>query len=126
MKISTPSLLILLLPAFLAGCESLTPAECATANWRQLGVQDGARGAHDRAASYYETCQPSEATAADLDRSEMTGATELIDALVAHWTQEGEVALAAFGPRLQAIAKALGQEQAAQGDSVDILCYTMF
>ena len=78
------------------------------------------------AASYYETCQPSEATAADLDRSEMTGATELIDALVAHWTQEGEVALAAFGPRLQAIAKALGQEQAAQGDSVDILCYTMF
>jgi hypothetical protein len=57
MKISAPSLLILLLPAFLAGCESLSPAECATANWHQLGVNDGARGAQDRAASYYESCR---------------------------------------------------------------------
>jgi hypothetical protein len=52
----TTACLILLLPAFLAGCETLTPAECATANWRQLGVQDGARGSNDRAASYYESC----------------------------------------------------------------------
>ena len=49
--------LVLLLPALLVGCESLSPAECATANWRQLGVQDGSRGQSDRAAAYYESCQ---------------------------------------------------------------------
>jgi len=42
--------------ALLAGCESLSPAECATADWQQLGVQDGSRGRADRAASYYESC----------------------------------------------------------------------
>ena len=49
--------LTLLLPALLVGCETLSPAECATANWRQLGVQDGNRGRSDRAADYYESCQ---------------------------------------------------------------------
>lgn len=49
--------LFLLLPVLLAGCETLSPAECATANWRQLGVQDGKRGQSDRAADYYESCQ---------------------------------------------------------------------
>ena len=78
------------------------------------------------AASYFEPCAPAEATAPDLDRAEMAGAAALIDALAAHWTAEGETALAAMAPRLQAIAKALGEEQAAQGDTVDILCYTMF
>jgi len=42
--------------ALLAGCESLSPAECATADWQQLGVQDGSRGRTDRAADYYESC----------------------------------------------------------------------
>ena len=50
-------LLLLLLPALLAGCEALSPAECATVNWRQLGTQDGNRGRSDRAADYYESCQ---------------------------------------------------------------------
>lgn len=47
---------LLLLAVLLAGCESLSPAECATADWRQLGVQDGSRGRSDRAADYYESC----------------------------------------------------------------------
>ena len=55
MKLST-ACLIFLLPVLLAGCEALTPAECATANWRQLGVQDGASGRTDRAADYHESC----------------------------------------------------------------------
>lgn len=49
-------LVLLLLPLVLAGCEALSPAECATANWRQLGLQDGTRGNADRAADYYESC----------------------------------------------------------------------
>lgn len=48
--------LLLAAAALLAGCESLSPAECATADWRQLGVQDGSRGQGDRAADYYESC----------------------------------------------------------------------
>ena len=50
------SCLVLLVAVFLAGCESLSPAECATANWRQLGLQDGGRGENDRAADYFESC----------------------------------------------------------------------
>lgn len=49
-------LALLAASALLAGCESLSPAECATADWRQLGVQDGSRGRTDRAADYYESC----------------------------------------------------------------------
>ena len=52
----TTSCLILVMALFLAGCESLSPAECATANWRDLGLQDGARGSPDRSASYFESC----------------------------------------------------------------------
>jgi hypothetical protein len=51
-----PFAVLLFVPALLAGCESLSPAECATADWRQLGVQDGSRGRTDRAADYYESC----------------------------------------------------------------------
>ena len=46
----------LLLTVFLTGCETLTPAECATANWRQLGQMDGSRGEPDRAAQFFESC----------------------------------------------------------------------
>ena len=55
MKLTT-TCLALLLPVFLAGCETLTPAECATANWRQLGQQDGSRGVVDRAAGFFKSC----------------------------------------------------------------------
>jgi hypothetical protein len=51
-----PRLLPLLLPIVLAGCESLSPAECATADWRQLGMHDGARGQLDRIADYHASC----------------------------------------------------------------------
>jgi hypothetical protein len=46
----------LLLTVFLTGCETLTPAECATANWQQLGQMDGSRGEPDRAAQFFESC----------------------------------------------------------------------
>lgn len=48
--------LFLLLPLALVGCESMTPSECATANWHDRGMQDGQRGQSDRIASYYESC----------------------------------------------------------------------
>jgi hypothetical protein len=51
-----PYCLLLILPVLLAGCEALTPAECATADWGQRGVQDGSRGLTDRSADYYESC----------------------------------------------------------------------
>lgn len=57
MRLCYRLLLLFLVPALLAGCESLSPAECATANWRQLGQQDGSRGRPDRAAAYHESCQ---------------------------------------------------------------------
>lgn len=57
-KMMKTSAICLLVAAatLLAGCESLSPAECATANWRELGLQDGARGSSDRSASYFESC----------------------------------------------------------------------
>lgn len=85
-----------------------------------------ALGRDPSAASYFELPPLGVARPEDLDRPEMAGAEALVDALAAHWTAEGETALAAMAPRLLAIAKALGEEQAEQGDAVDILCYTMF
>ena len=55
MKLIT-TCMTLLLAVFLTGCETLTPAECATANWRQLGQLDGSRGEPDRAAQFFESC----------------------------------------------------------------------
>ena len=53
---TTAVCMVLAATALLAGCESLSPAECATASWRDLGLQDGARGEPDRAADYVESC----------------------------------------------------------------------
>lgn len=47
---------ITVLAAVLSGCESMSPSECATANWRERGVQDGNRGATDQAADYHKSC----------------------------------------------------------------------
>ena len=55
MKTSAAGFLVVV-TALLAGCESLSPAECATASWRDLGLQDGGRGELDRAADYFESC----------------------------------------------------------------------
>lgn len=55
------------------------------------------------------------------------GSTEgLIQALVAHWTQEGEPALAAIAPRLAAIADAISKAAIRDDGSIDIFCYTLF
>lgn len=40
----------------LGGCETLSKSECAVADWRALGVQDGLQGRADAAADYYESC----------------------------------------------------------------------
>lgn len=47
---------VALLATLLSGCESMSPAECATANWRERGIQDGGQGHTDRAADYHESC----------------------------------------------------------------------
>ncbi|MES2511571.1 MAG: DUF2799 domain-containing protein [Pseudomonadota bacterium] len=48
--------LLATLLAALAGCEAMTPAECATADWGRRGLQDGSQGLVDRSADYYESC----------------------------------------------------------------------
>ncbi len=45
--------------ALLAGCEAMTPAECATADWGRRGFDDGSKGQADRSADYYESCSKS-------------------------------------------------------------------
>jgi len=47
---------LIVLSAFLSGCESMSPSECATANWRGQGIQDGSRGRLDSAADYHASC----------------------------------------------------------------------
>jgi hypothetical protein len=47
---------LIVLTALLSGCESMSPSECATANWRERGVQDGNRGQSDNIAAYHESC----------------------------------------------------------------------
>ena len=56
MKITPARLLLCLVPILLTGCASMSPSECATADWYQRGLQDGEQGAADRSASYYEAC----------------------------------------------------------------------
>lgn len=47
---------ITVLSALLGGCESMSPAECATADWRGRGLEDGRQGRADSAADYHESC----------------------------------------------------------------------
>lgn len=47
---------ITVLSALLGGCESMSPSECATADWRERGVSDGRQGQSDNAANYHESC----------------------------------------------------------------------
>ncbi|NOT18511.1 MAG: DUF2799 domain-containing protein [Sulfuriferula sp.] len=47
---------LLAFSVFLGGCETLSKSECAVADWRGLGVQDGLQGRVDTAADYYESC----------------------------------------------------------------------
>lgn len=50
------SLGLIVLTALLGGCESMSPSECATANWHERGVTDGRQGQPDNAADYHESC----------------------------------------------------------------------
>ena len=50
----------------------------------------------------------------------------LIDALVAYWTEQGDVRLLRAGPRLKEIIAALQNESAKSDSDVDPYCYTMF
>ncbi|MCX7257730.1 MAG: DUF2799 domain-containing protein [Polaromonas sp.] len=47
---------ITVLSALLGGCESMSPSECATADWRGRGVEDARQGRADSAADYHESC----------------------------------------------------------------------
>jgi hypothetical protein len=46
----------LLFALLLGGCASLTPSECATADWYGLGREDGTSGRHERIAQHHEAC----------------------------------------------------------------------
>jgi hypothetical protein len=50
----------------------------------------------------------------------------LMDALARFWKTENEPELAAMKPRLEAVARALQEEAAAESGDVDIFCYTLF
>jgi hypothetical protein len=53
---SVTAFIATLLALLLGGCASLTPSECATANWQELGREDGASGRHERIAQHHEAC----------------------------------------------------------------------
>ncbi len=77
-------------------------------------------------ASYFVPSTVSSMTSADFAFPGDGGADGLIEALVAHWTEEGEAALAALGPRLAAIADAIARDAVIDDGTVDIFCYTLF
>lgn len=57
MKTRSALLLPLLASLLLAGCESMSPAECKVADWGRVGHADGTRGESDRRiADYTEDC----------------------------------------------------------------------
>ena len=78
------------------------------------------------AASYFAPASTARMTAADFEFPGGGHAAGLVDALVAHWQSEGEHLLARSGPRLHAIAAALGAAAQADSGDVDIFCYTLF
>lgn len=76
--------------------------------------------------SYFTACAASSDSPTSREFPGRGSAEGLIDALVDHWAEEGETALAALGPRLAAIAQALGETAVREDGSVDIFCYTLF
>ncbi|WP_339388814.1 DUF2799 domain-containing protein [Vibrio caribbeanicus] len=48
--------LFILLLGSLSGCASISQEECVLGNWYQIGLSDGTRGYHNRAASYNSEC----------------------------------------------------------------------
>jgi len=77
-------------------------------------------------ASYFVPPMVLSMTPADFEFPGAGAAEGLINALVAHWAQEGESVLATTASRLNEIAAALSQAAAHDDGSVDIFCYTLF
>lgn len=50
----------------------------------------------------------------------------LVEALLAHWNDQGDSDLGVLGPRFLEIARRLADEPAESDGSVDVLCYTLF
>ncbi|QIO06220.1 DUF2799 domain-containing protein [Acinetobacter shaoyimingii] len=40
----------------ISGCATLSPQECQTANWKQIGEKDGQAGRPNRLAQHYKAC----------------------------------------------------------------------
>ena len=85
-----------------------------------------ALGRDDGLASYFVRPAVTSMRPADFEFPGDGGSEGLIEALVAHWTREGEAELAATAPRLAAIAAAIERAAARDDGSVDIFCYTLF
>ena len=76
--------------------------------------------------SYFDTSSVRTMRTADFEFPGGGNAAGLIDALVVYWTAQGDAALAAAAPRLNAIAAALRDEAVQDDGTVDIFCYTLF
>lgn len=42
--------------SFISSCASMSPQECQTANWKQIGERDGQSGRSSRIASHHKAC----------------------------------------------------------------------
>ena len=83
-------------------------------------------GQDARVDSYFDTSSVRTMRAADFEFPGGGNAAGLIDALTVYWTAQGDAALAAAAPRLNAIAAALRDEAVQDDGTVDIFCYTLF
>lgn len=48
--------ILILSSCALAGCATLSPAECQTANWKQIGLNDGQNGLTNRISQHHKAC----------------------------------------------------------------------
>ncbi|MBA3913638.1 MAG: hypothetical protein H0X25_07230 [Acidobacteriales bacterium] len=104
--------------------EVLAPLAC---DKRQAGASPYfPAGPDPTAASYFLPSPVRKMTPTEFQFPGGGSASGLIADLAKHWSEEGEVVLAAITPRLTAIADALSQAAASQDGSIDIFCYTLF
>lgn len=78
------------------------------------------------AVTYFVSASSRNMIAEDYEFPGGGNAAGLVGALVKHWTEQGELQLAAAESRLVAIAGALGKAGLKTDASVDIFCYTLF
>ncbi len=82
-------------------------------------------GEPDRATYFLQPSLP-QLTPKDFEFPGGGDADGLIEALVEHWTKQGETRLATSGQRLKEIIAALRAEGVGTDGDVDPYCYTMF